>query len=59
MEMVKDVHEHNELDPSSSAHDVFCEQVKALMEMKKIRNVLLLNSNNEVHAGGSGDSRPP
>jgi len=59
MEMVKAVHEHNEPDPSSSADDVFCEQVKALMEMKKIRNVLLLNSNNEVHAGGSGNSRPP
>lgn len=59
MEMVKDDHEHNEPDPSSSADDVFCEQVKALMEMKKTGNVLLLDNNNEVHTGGSGDSRPP
>lgn len=35
MEMVKAVHEHNEPDPSRSADDVFCDKVKALMEMKK------------------------
>ncbi|TIA28248.1 hypothetical protein D6C78_10831, partial [Aureobasidium pullulans] len=52
MEMVKDVHEHNEHnepDPSSSADDVFCEQIKALMEMKKTGNVLLLDNNNETN----------